>query len=214
MKKNNLYLVIFAIFIVKSFGQINPVQNLTWSQEYISPHNNFYLNWEEPLQPHDLLVGYNVYRNGELYRFQTETTLYGYYSQVFTTFLTNCNTNFLVIENQNPPNFNGFEVYVKAVYNPGGIESNYNNSYQTYGPALNIDNYKLQETKIYPNPTKGLLNIENIKAEKIIVYDITGKELKEFYFKTQIDLSEFSKGFYIIKVFSTENITTNKIIKE
>ena len=60
MKKITLLFVLLMIAIPKSNGQINPVQNVTFSQTYQTPHNFFELNWEEPAQPHGVLLGYNI----------------------------------------------------------------------------------------------------------------------------------------------------------
>ena len=73
MKKKLLLFALFSgLFCFHSFGQNNPVENLTWSQSYVYMHNFFELDWDEPATPHDELIGYNVYRNDELYRFQTD----------------------------------------------------------------------------------------------------------------------------------------------
>jgi len=79
MKTKLLFFLFFIAFMFSAFGQNNPVENLTFSQSYEYPNNFFELNWEEPAQPHNELLGYNIYRNDELFRFQTETTLYNLY---------------------------------------------------------------------------------------------------------------------------------------
>ena len=71
MKKTTLFLIIFLSIFNKFYGQINPVQNLSYSQNYYLG-NWFNLTWAEPELPHDTLLGYNIYRDGLFYRFQTE----------------------------------------------------------------------------------------------------------------------------------------------
>lgn len=205
MKKIIFTLTILLISIFQSFGQINPVRNLTYSQIYQTPYNFFELNWEEPTQPHNLLLGYNVYRENEFYRFQTERTLYNLYSQTYG-FVSNCGFDFL---EYNIPN--GFLVHVKAVYE-GQIESTFTETASVFPPALNSKEFETQKVLLYPNPTKGILNIENINLEKIIIYDISGKEVKEFLPKSQIDLGNLSKGLYFIKLFSERGIIIDKIV--
>ena len=63
-----------------------------------------------------------------------------------------------------------------------------------------------QETKkwtVYPNPTNGLLTIENggLKIENAAIYDIVGKKLSTLNFQpsTQIDISHLPAGIYILK---------------
>lgn len=207
MKKITSLLVFLLIFLVKSNGQINPVQNLTFTQTYQTPNNFFELNWEEPAQPHDPLIGYNIYRDNEFYRFQTERTLYNLYSQVFG-FVSNCGLDFL---EYNLPN--GFLVSVKAVYE-GQIESSFNETAFVNPPALVNEEFDTEKVLLYPNPTKGILNIENINLEKIVIYEIYGKELEEFKPKSQIDLSNLSKGIYLIKLISESKIVIKKIVLE
>lgn len=68
---------------------------------------------------------------------------------------------------------------------------------------------------IYPNPTSGVLNIDipNNHIEKVILYDIHGKYLKNFN-ENNVDLSDFNSGIYFIKIFTSSNSVINsKVIK-
>ncbi len=65
---------------------------------------------------------------------------------------------------------------------------------------------------IYPNPSNGIINIGNKNLNRIVVYDITGKKIKELKASSQIDLSDVSKGIYLINLISDEGVTVNKII--
>ena len=120
--------------------------------------------------------------------------------------------NFLGIDNQNLPYYNGFEVYVKAVYSPGVIESGYLQTYQTNPPALSTNNYADKNMNLYPNPTSGIINIENVEINKVTIFDILGKSVKEYDNLTKIDLSELSKGIYTLKIIAEKQIFIRKII--
>jgi hypothetical protein len=201
MKNISLILTIFLISFVDSFGQINPVQNLTWDHYYVSPNNYFILEWDEPASPHDELIGYNIYREDELYRFQTENSLYNLESGA------NCGEDFLFFENGMP-----FFAHVVAVYNPGPVESTFTETVFVKGLALNINDFENYKAILYPNPTNGILNVGNDNLNKILIFDISGKQIKVFEPKNQIDLSDMSKGIYLIKLISDEGILTDKII--
>ena len=207
MKKITILIAFLVAFVINTNGQINPIRNLTYSQTYQTPHTFFELNWEEPEQPHDLLIGYNIYRGKEFYRFQTERTLYNLYSQVFG-FVSNCGLDFL---EYNLPY--EFLVHVKAVYE-GQIESIFTETVTVYPPSLGSDEFYSQKAIVYPNPTKGTLNINIINLEEIIIYTIAGKELFKFSAKSQIDLSGLKKGVYILKLLSENKIITEKIVIE
>lgn len=78
-----------------------------------------------------------------------------------------------------------------------------------------------REVKIYPNPTKGLLQIElpyieNLSAI-IRIYGVQGvlvREIKVRDFTTEVDLSRYPNGMYILKI-SIDNLSSEwKIIKD
>lgn len=208
-KSSTLWFLLF--FNVVAIAQINPVQNLTWSQWYEYPNNFFQLQWEAPAQPQSSLLGYNIYRNNELYTFQTETSLYSIYSDVYG-FVSNCNAlEFLGWDNQEQPYTNGFEIYVTAVY-AGNIESSHLQTVFSNGLALKTKDFGREKTIIYPNPTTGLLNIDIQNLTKIIICDFSGKTLKTFESNAQIDLSWMPKGCYLIKLESENEVRVEKVI--
>ena len=82
--------------------------------------------------------------------------------------------------------------------------------------VLKIVNSIFDLVAIYPNPTKNLLYIDNIELDQISVYNNLGALIKEFKtnneLKNQIDLSNFSKGFYFIKLEKNQNSVLKKIV--
>jgi hypothetical protein len=211
-KKLLLFTFLICSFNFDSYGQINPVENLTWSHWYEFPHNFFELSWDEPAQPHDEILGYNIYRNNELYRFQTERTVYNFWTQI-QGIVSNCgNEQFLAQDNQGQPYTAGIDLHVTAVYNPGQIESGYLQTYFDGGLLLPTTDFTQKKAILFPNPTNGILNIEIENLKKILVYDISGKLISEFAPNAQIDLSNLSKGLYLIKLFSNAGIIVDKIV--
>jgi hypothetical protein len=68
---------------------------------------------------------------------------------------------------------------------------------------------------IYPNPTRDFLNLRGSLADKVMIFDITGKLLKEYILtdyvsEYSINVSSFQSGIYILK--SGENVF--KFVKE
>lgn len=66
---------------------------------------------------------------------------------------------------------------------------------------------------VYPNPTKGLIKIEEKEVERIEVYNAIGQLIK----KTKdnvLDLSDQEAGTYIIKVITPLGTITKQIIKK
>jgi len=210
-KKLLLFTFLICAFTINSYAQNNPIENLTWSHWYEYPRNFFELNWDEPAQPHNELIGYNIYRNNELYRFQTERTIYNFWTPLYGI-VTNCDGESFFFQNNGELNENGLEIYVTAVYNPGQIESEYLQTIFDQGLLLPTKIFTQKKAMLFPNPTNGILNIGNENLEKILVCDVSGKVLSEFAPNSQIDLSNLSKGIYLIKLLSNKEIIVDKIV--
>jgi hypothetical protein len=76
-------------------------------------------------------------------------------------------------------------------------------------------------TLVYPNPSKGLLKVEisNMPASstnEMILYDLNGMELiskKNFDSYSELDISQFKDGIYILRIIINKNRFDWKIIK-
>lgn len=209
MKTIILTFAISFTFISSSIGQINPVQNLTWQHWYDMPNNFFILSWDEPETPHDEIIGYNIYRDNDLYLFiSDETSIYNVES--IDGIVSNCGgVDFLFYDDGE-----GFFAHVTAVYSPGGVESDYIETVFIQGAMIGIEDYKNIKPKIYPNPSKGIINIENKNLDRIIIYDMSGRIIREMIPQSQIDLSDITKGVYLIKLISGTKSLVDKIILE
>jgi len=77
------------------------------------------------------------------------------------------------------------------------------------------------EVLIYPNPSKGLLNIEitNLSQgskNELKLYDLYGKELivrKDFERFYEVDINSFKEGVYILRIKIDERLFDYKVIK-
>ena len=87
-----------------------------------------------------------------------------------------------------------------------------------------VENVISGEFNVYPNPNNGIFTVElnNIKADdyRISVTNVLGQEVyvsnKEVstLISEKIDLSDLSKGVYMLEIFNSESIITEKIIVE
>jgi hypothetical protein len=88
----------------------------------------------------------------------------------------------------------------------------------TEGETLSLESTLENDLILYPNPTKGLLNLNaNYGFENAIfsVFDITGKRvLNDRFNSNTIDVSELSSGNYILRVINNGVIKTQKFIKQ
>lgn len=80
--------------------------------------------------------------------------------------------------------------------------------------SLSVSDVNLTESKItiYPNPTKGIINISNpnnIKIEDITIFNTMGQQVSKL-----LDLSPLDSGTYFLIVKSLDEVISVKIIKE
>ena len=73
------------------------------------------------------------------------------------------------------------------------------------------------QIKIFPNPTEGLINIESLDSEKmqILVVDQLGRILMQRDSEeqlTQLDLSNFPKGLYYLRVNKGGQVAVHKVV--
>jgi hypothetical protein len=88
---------------------------------------------------------------------------------------------------------------------------------------LNVnENEYLNKLYIYPNPTKDNLTIDlqtlkNLKNASLSIFDIQGKLMLNqniTQVKTEINVQQFKRGMYIVKVNTENNVKINKFMKE
>ncbi|MBN8701790.1 MAG: T9SS type A sorting domain-containing protein [Bacteroidetes bacterium] len=87
-------------------------------------------------------------------------------------------------------------------------------------PCTGIDNnLSTDQFTFYPNPTSGILHINNPFGENadISLFDLTGKRVISLINtdrKTLLDLTNFSDGIYFLSIKSTQHSLFTKIIKQ
>ena len=170
--------IIFAfslnIFVLSSFGQQNPIQNLQATAWYITPYNCFTLTWDAPLpSATDTLIGYNVYRNDSLYAFTTTNGI-----QCVPCIGDTNSTYCMFMSYQS-----FFYTHVTAVYNTLNVESTYNDS--IYFPGVlatginEISKNEITLSQTMPNPANDYtyINYSLSKGEKatLTVYNCFGQ---------------------------------------
>jgi hypothetical protein len=92
-------------------------------------------------------------------------------------------------------------------------------SFNTSCASLGIDDFKQQEFKVYPNPTKDIIMLQTNNAiDGVFIYNLFGQEVqsfkKESLVQNTIDISEYLLGMYIIKAQINSKTYTVKFIKE
>lgn len=88
--------------------------------------------------------------------------------------------------------------------------------YSLVSNTLSVDDFNLIQNEVYPNPAGEMLTIDNkVDLEKIEIYDYLGKKVFEDDLGNKnIDISEFSKGVYILKLYTGNRTSSVKFLKE
>jgi len=117
------------------------------------------------------------------------------------------------------PQYFLFNVAILPVINGTGftqssMEVDYIRVYQEENLSLN-NQEEATDIKLYPNPVKEILNINNATIENYKLYNNLGVLIKEGKVDAnQINFSELSSGVYILKLHNISNNTfTKKVIK-
>ena len=88
-----------------------------------------------------------------------------------------------------------------------------------------LDNTQLTNTKflnesfsVYPNPTNGIItisNTENLQVEKVVVYDVSGKQVfaSNSIINNQINIENFASGTYMLHIQTKQGTAVKKIVK-
>ena len=205
MKKIVIPLIIMFFGAFQVIVQNNPVRNLSWEHRYVFPNNFYRLEWNKPSPSQDTLIGYKIYRDNELYRFQTDSILNheeGNQGNDDGCFICYNNTS-------------SFWMHVTAIYNHDSIESPYTDSAFCGGPMLDINKISINKINIYPNPTKGKVYFDiDKKINKIYLIDVNGKSIERYPKNNELDISTLKKGVYFVKIFIKNKTYTSRLIVE
>ncbi|MFO8023014.1 MAG: T9SS type A sorting domain-containing protein, partial [Perlabentimonas sp.] len=99
-----------------------------------------------------------------------------------------------------------------AVYN-----ANVRRTIALEAEETSVSSFTDENFTVFPNPTNGIIRIEGEKPFKFDIFDITGRlMLSESNQKPNhyIDISNYPKGIYLVKINSGTAITTKRIVKQ
>jgi len=85
----------------------------------------------------------------------------------------------------------------------------------TYAPLSIADESRL-DFEVYPNPVNDFININSkLHINKVEIYSVLGKQILSTSVNlNRIDISNLNKGVYFIKVYSSNNVGINRVVKE
>jgi hypothetical protein len=87
-------------------------------------------------------------------------------------------------------------------------------SFYASGDPLGVNDSQLDEIIIYPNPSKGMVNINTTIPIEINIYDVLGKIVYTSALQNSeaIDLSYLNNGIYVVKLTDGTNQRSQKLI--
>ncbi len=110
--------------------------------------------------------------------------------------------------------------YSQTLYpeNTFGIQSQIKNYYSKHDIVTSITDPNIDEVVdsnnflIYPNPAENLLYLQEKEVVISKIYDLTGREIGS-YNDNVLDISQLTKGIYLIAIHSGKGIKTVRFIK-
>lgn len=111
-------------------------------------------------------------------------------------------------------NFDGTTIMIYSLCDAGGLCDNANITFTVQNTTGISENTIV--TKVYPNPVKDILTIENNQPIKSIrVVSMDGKEVASFKGTTSINVEKFEKGTYVIELtFENGSLAKSRFIKD
>ena len=96
------------------------------------------------------------------------------------------------------PNFNYLDFYIRP------------------NDALSVKEMDKLNVKVYPNPTTDKLIIESDNNEQlnILIFNSLGEVVLSERYSDKINLEKLSKGLYTLRIFSDNQVFTQKIVKQ
>ncbi len=116
-------------------------------------------------------------------------------------------SGFIYFDELDPFPFNGVNYYRLAIINQDGENS--------FSKIISVNKITKDKTiQIVPNPSSDYFRVENAEGEKITILNNFGEILKihDKYNGSDIDISNYPAGIYIIKIKSNSKETTKKIL--
>ena len=144
-------------------------------------------------------------------------------NNLFNFNLKNGKNSFLVntrISFKSNPNLKCIQVDDENYSNTNwGDKKDATTTYSSSCSSLGTEESVFSKVVMHPNPTKGLLNIQNVNLEKTDVYNVLGQLVKSIKLNSSntdntINLSGLPKGVYYVYLINQDAASAKKVIVE
>lgn len=72
----------------------------------------------------------------------------------------------------------------------------------------------LNDLKVYPNPTHGIVNIDAEDVVKVEVMDLNGRVAAVYENSNRVDLSDLNAGTYMLRIQTTNGTAVRRVVKK
>ena len=81
--------------------------------------------------------------------------------------------------------------------------------------SVGVTNISETALRVFPNPTRGMIQLPQIDLERVEAYDATGRlVVSQQQPSTSIDLGAQPAGLYILKMYAGKEVYSAKVVKE
>ena len=129
-------------------------------------------------------------------------------------------TNLEISINRDPNETGDLCIQVTNPTQASAGQGNYSNwvvcCYYSYSDACNldIDDFKIIEVSLYPNPVQKSFQITTSeKIKNVNVFSITGEKVANYGLQQDYDISSLAAGVYFVKVRSSKGESLKQIVK-
>jgi hypothetical protein len=133
-----------------------------------------------------------------------------------TAVLDSCNSNLVAATTESLTGLTPGEIYYVQVWSNFAEQGTFN--LRLSNPSLGISNFDSSVFEAYPNPVNDVLNISYSKnVTGVVIYNIVGQEVLTQTSSSSIskvDMSSLSKGIYIVRATTDNQVKMIKITKE
>lgn len=118
---------------------------------------------------------------------------------------------------EDPSQRSNFIVFNDSFYFTADYDNNGLKLYKITTDNLGTEDYASVDFVVHPNPVEDILHLESgaHQISEIILFSITGQRLQSWDGKSEINLSEYNSGNYLVKITTENNKSvTKQIIKK
>ena len=67
---------------------------------------------------------------------------------------------------------------------------------------------------MYPNPTKGIVEIMGVTVDRVEVMDLTGRVATVVNGTNKVDISNMNRGVYMVHIITPDGVAVRKVVKK